>query len=251
MRPELETAVDRMQQVVLLGRQKREDVKIGLRTPLRRLTVVHRDQALLDDLRALESYVKAELNVLDVAYDTDESAYIELVAKPNFPLLGKRLGKRMKSFQPLIRALSAEQIQTLQAAGSITVDGEAFSDREIEVLQQPRPGTDVVSNRYIAVDLDTRLDETLIAGGYAREIVNRIQRQRKDLDLNVADRIEVRFDGDPVLVAAAQEHAAYISGEILAVRFEASADLAGAVETEVDDRPFRFIVRPASSGATA
>ena len=256
VRPELETAVSRMQQVVLLGRQKREEVKIGLRTPLRKLSVVHRSQALLGDLQALETYVKSELNVLEVAYDTDEGAYIEVVAKPNFPVLGKRLGKRMKDFQRRIAALSAEQIESLQETGSITLEDETFSTEEIEVLQQPRPGTGVVSNRYIAVDLDIELDDDLIAGGYAREIVNRIQRQRKEQGLNVADRIDVSFAGDPVLVKAALDHADYIAGEILAVRFEQAADLDGAVDTidaihaidaKVDDMPFRFVLDPVRS----
>ena len=118
VKPALEDAVDRMQQVILLGRQKREEVKIGLRTPLAQLTVVNRDAALLEEMQALEGYLREELNVREVAYDKDESAHIELVAKPNFPLLGKRLGKRMKAFQQVIKALDVEQIAALQRDGA-------------------------------------------------------------------------------------------------------------------------------------
>ena len=126
IQPNLETAVDRMQQVILLGRQKREEVKIGLRTPLARLTIIHRDETLLQDMRSLESYLREELNVLAIDYSVDESAYIDLQAKPNFPLLGKRLGKRMKAFSQHIGQLTDEQIAQLQSAGSLTlqVDGE-------------------------------------------------------------------------------------------------------------------------------
>ncbi|MEQ8859523.1 MAG: isoleucine--tRNA ligase [Pseudomonadales bacterium] len=254
MRPELEEAVERMQQVVLLGRQKREEVKIGLRTPLRSLTVVHRDARVLAELERLEPYVRAELNVHEVRYDTDEGAHIEVIAKPNFPRLGKRLGKRMKEFAQSIRALSADQIDTLSREGAIVVDGERFDTDEIEVLQQPRPGTNTVSNGRIAVDLDTELSDELIRGGYAREIVNRIQRHRKDLGLNVADRIEVRYAGDSVLMQAAREHGEYIASETLAVAFDAAdiaadiaADMAakmedGSVDVTIDDKPFRFVV---------
>ena len=97
--PLLEDAVSRMQQVIELGRSKREQVKINLRTPLRTLTIVHRDSALLDEIGTLENYLKAELNVKEVRYETDESSYIALYAKPNFPVLGKRLGRRMREFQ--------------------------------------------------------------------------------------------------------------------------------------------------------
>jgi isoleucyl-tRNA synthetase len=243
IRPELERAVDRMQQVILLGRQKREEVRIGLRTPLRRLTVINRDESLLADLRALEPYVRAELNVQSIAYDSDEDAWIEVGARPNFPRLGKRLGKRMKAFQALIGALAPAEIAELQQTGSVEIDGERFDGQEIEVVQQPRPGTHVISNRYIAIDLDTALDDELVRSGYAREIVNRIQRYRKDLGLNVADRIRVKYTGDPELLAAAAAHAAYISAETLATSFERVDALAGGQESAIDDRTFRCEVR--------
>jgi isoleucyl-tRNA synthetase len=247
IRPELEEAVSRMQEVVLLGRQKREEVRIGLRTPLRSLTVVHRDAARLAQLEDLEPYLLAELNVREIRYSTDEAAYIEVVAKPNFPLLGKRLGKRMKEFHQAIRDLDKSQIDELGEHGSVSVNGETFSDREIEVLQQPRAGTNTVSNGRIAVDLDISLDAELIRGGYAREIVNRIQRHRKDLGLNVADRIEVRYQGDTELMDAADEHRDYISREILATCFQPVDALPDAAEVAIDERPFRFTVTAAAA----
>ncbi|NIP14763.1 MAG: isoleucine--tRNA ligase [Pseudomonadales bacterium] len=247
IRSELEEAVDRMQQVVLLGRQKREEVKIGLRTPLRRLTIVNRDQALLDELARLEGYVKTELNVLAVSYDDDEGAHIEVVAKPNFPVLGKRLGKRMKAFQGAIQALSAEQIAAFQAEGEIELEGETFNLEEIEVLQKARAGTNTISNSRIAVDLDCALDEELVRGGYAREIVNRIQRRRKELELNVADRIEVCFAGDAALLEAAAEHRDYIAAETLATGFAEGEPDAQAADAEIDGKAFRFSIVRAGS----
>jgi isoleucyl-tRNA synthetase len=248
IREELEVAVDRMQQVVLLGRQKREEVRIGLRTPLRSLVIVNRDQALLEELAHLEDYVKAELNVLTVSYDADEGSYIQVVAKPNFPVLGKRLGKRMKEFQQHIGALTSEQISALQTSGEITIVDEVFGLDEIQVLQQARTGTNTVSNSRIAVDLDCSLDDSLVRGGYAREIVNRIQRRRKELDLNVADRIEVRYEGDAQLLAAAGEHTDYIQLETLATTFNAEAADASAANVEIDGMAFRFSIRKTESG---
>ncbi|MGA1372390.1 MAG: isoleucine--tRNA ligase [Pseudomonadales bacterium] len=234
----LEGAVLRMQQVILLGRQRREDVRIGLRTPLRRLTIVNRDAGLLADLEALEGYLRAELNVLEVRYDTHESDYIETVARPNFPLLGKRLGKRMKAFQALIGALSSEELENLRTTGAIELDGEQFSSKEIEVLQKARPGTGTVSNRFIAVDLDTSLDESLIQSGHAREIVNRIQRLRKESGFNVSDRVRVTYAGSEDLVAAAGAHATYIQGETLAVELLHDPGLNAPVEGGIDDKVF-------------
>lgn len=238
MKPGLEQAVDRMQQVILLGRQKREEVKIGLRTPLSSLTVVNRDAQLLDDMQALGDYILDELNVKAVTFSTDEAAYIEQVAKPNFPLLGKRLGKRMKEFQSLIKDLDAKQIIQLREAGEISLGGEVFDTNEIEVLQQARDGTNTVSNSKIAVDLDCSLTPELIRGGYAREVVNRIQRARKDSGFEVSDRIDVQYVASGELAQAIAEHQTYICGEVLAL----SLDMGDAdqVSSEIDGQSFVF-----------
>ncbi len=244
--PELERAVDRMQQVILLGRQRREDAKINLRTPLSCLTVVHRDEALLEEMSTLEPYLKSELNVQHVQMSPNESDYIEVQAKPNFKLLGRRLGKRMKEFQQLIAGLDGDALAQLMAGEPIELAGESFGPEEIEIQQQAREGTHTLSNGEIAVDLDCQLTEELIRGGYAREVVNRIQRQRKEAGLHVADRIRVTWEADGELRAAVEEHAEYIAGEVLATSFSAGAP-DDAWEAEIDGQAlrFRFDVAPA------
>jgi len=246
VKPGLETAVERMQQVILLGRQKREEVKIGLRTPLSSLTIINSDEALLDDMRRIERYVQEELNVQSVAYSTDESAYIELCAKPNFPLLGKRLGKRMKSFAAVIDVLTPEQIAQLQQSGrlELTVDGETevFSAEEVRVQQQARAGTNTLSNSQIAVDLDCHLTPELIRGGYAREVVNRIQRARKDMNFAVSDRVAVNYTAKGELAQAIGEHRDYVMHETLCVALADALDEAAAIETEIDGQALRFTV---------
>jgi isoleucyl-tRNA synthetase len=248
IKADLELAVDRMQQVILLGRQKREEVKIGLRTPLRTLTIIHRDAGLLADIERLEDYLKQELNVLNVRYETDESAYIALTTKPNFPVLGKRLGKRMKEFQKLIQGLSAEQIAGLQEHGEVVLNDETFTSEEIEVLQQPREGTGTLSNRYISVDLDCELDDELVRGGYAREIINRLQQHRKELGLHVADRVAVSFHADAELQRAAAENRDQIMSQTLTLNFNAvdAEQLGrGVKQTDIDGREFLFTMHKA------
>ena len=241
-KPELETAVARMRDLILLGRKKREEVKIGLRTPLAQLTIIHSDAAVLEDLRSLESYIAAELNVKNIRYDANESAYIELVTKPNFPVLGKRLGKRMKEFQSAIGQLDASAAGDLLDGGTIEVLGESFSSEEIQVLRQAKPGSSVVSDRYISIELDCELTPALIEEGYAREIVNRVQQARKEQGLQVSDRILLQLRGDTGLLAAAQNHRDYVSGEVLAVELNATAnnvvanDEASWVSVSIDDK---------------
>ncbi|MEC7419698.1 MAG: isoleucine--tRNA ligase [Pseudomonadota bacterium] len=254
VKPGLETAVERMQQVILLGRQKREEVKIGLRTPLARLTIVNSDAALLEDMRSLEGYVRDELNVQSVEYSADESAYIELYAKPHFPLLGKRLGKRMKAFAGVIANLDIGQISELQNNGDIqlTVAGESetFSSEEIQVQQQARAGTNTVSNRQIAVDLDCQLTPELIRGGYAREVVNRIQRARKDQGFDVSDRVAVTYAAQGELAQAIADHRDYIMGETLCLDLQSANEEAlseGAAVIEIDGNRLRLSIQRRSA----
>ena len=240
----LEEAVDRMQQVILLGRQKREEKKIGLRQPLARLTVIHRDAGLLEELRGLEDYLAAELNVKRVEYSTDEAAFIRLYARPNFKRLGKRLGKRMKHFQQRIAELGPEEIEAFVESGRLELDGEVLEGEDVEVLREAQADTEALSNRYVSIDLDTRVTADLAAEGLAREAVNRIQRARKELDLNVADRIGVRFACDDELREALEAHAAYVAGETLATEF-AAGEPSGTdrFEVDVDGRPLAFAIR--------
>ncbi len=240
MVPELEVAVDRMQQVILLGRQKRESVKIGLRTPLAKITIINRDENLLEQMKSLENYVREELNVRSVDYSTDEVSYIDLAAKPNFPLLGKRLGKKMREFQGKISAMTFVEISNLQKVGEITIGGETFSLEEIEVYQKPKEGTDTISNSFVAIDLDCELTPELIRGGYAREAVNRIQRARKEMGFNVSDRISVTYSAEGELKEAITQLSEYIAGEVLAVEIIKGEPGERSHTSRIDDNDFLF-----------
>ena len=169
-------------------------------------------------------------------YETDESKYIALSARPNFPLLGKRLGKRMREFHRNIGALDAAAIDAFQEAGSIEIDGETFNADEIQVFREAKKGTNAVSNRYVSIDLDCELDDELVREGWAREVVNRIQRGRKDRGFEVSDRIRVRFSGDAELESAIGEHRDYIAGETLALDFAVGEVGGNPLEAIIDGK---------------
>ena len=213
----LEDAVDRMQQLILLGRQKRNQVQIKVKTPLARLTIIHRDRSMLEEISKLEGYIQAELNVKHIEYSQDETKYIGLSAKPNLPVLGKRLGKELGKFKKMIETISAIDLVKLEAEGSITLGGEHFSLNDILIFREAKAQTHALSNRFISIDMDCTLNQNLINEGLAREVVNRIQKSRKDLNFNVADRITIAYAGAEELERAIAEHLDYISKETLAI----------------------------------
>ena len=229
----LEAAVDRMNQIILLGRQKRNQVKIKVKTPLSRLTIIHKDKALLEEIAKLENYIKSELNVESVEYDEDEGKYISLYAKPNFKILGKRLGKEMGRFGGLIKKLSNDQLVAFDASGTLELEGETFNTEEIEVLRETREGHDSLSNSLITIDLNCKLDQRLVNKGLAREVVNRIQSTRKDSGFQISDRIKVAFSADEDLANAILENKEYIMQETLSVDLS-NESVSETVDFEID-----------------
>ena len=214
----------RMQSIILLGRQKREQVKIKTKIPLARLTIIHEEQDMLDEIARLESYIRAELNVKSIEYSTAEDAYINLYAKPNSAILGKRLGKDFKKYKTLIENLAVQQLKRLQEDATITLDGETFSTEDIQIFREAKSGTEAVSDRFITIDMDVSLSDALLREGLAREIVNRIQKTRKDLNLNVADRIRIGYQADNELAHAINEHQDYIVRETLCTELQQLVD---------------------------
>jgi isoleucyl-tRNA synthetase len=236
----LEQAVARMQNIILLGRQKRNQEKIKTKVPLSMLTIVHQDPAMLDEIARLEDYIKSELNVKDVSYSTDEQKYITLYAKPNSPKLGKKYGKEFRKYKAMIEALDSQQLHEFQDSLEITLDGEIFSGDDILIFREAREGTQALSNRFISIDLSCELNQELVDEGLAREVVNRVQRTRKDLGYNVSDRILVSYSASDSLVRAISSHMDYISRETLASEFTRSELPTDALEFNIDDHELRI-----------
>lgn len=243
----LEDAVTRMQEIILLGRGKRNQNQVKVKTPLNSLTVIHQDQKLLDEVKKLEVYLKTELNIKEVLYTNDEDKYIKLFAKPNSPILGKRFGKTFANFRNKITDLPSSELQKIEAGNSITIDGESFSPEEILVFREAKEGTDAVSNRIISIELDMTLNQDLINEGLAREVVNRIQKSRKDLNFNVDDRIEVSFETSHELTSVIESFKEYIQKETLTIKLVSGLDKsAQMIEHSIDESELKLGLKKAN-----
>ncbi len=234
---DLEVAVGRMQQIILLGRQKRNQVQIKVKMPLKRLTIIHKDQKLLTEIAKLSDYIQTELNIKNIEFSIEEDHFITLYAKPNLPLLGKKLGKDMGKYKALIEKLSSSQLNELEEKEKITLDGIDFTQEEILIFREAKIGTQAMSNRFISIDIDTVLDQNLINEGLAREIVNRIQKSRKDSNFNVGDRIHVTYFGDDSLLEVVKQFKDYITRETLAIKME-PANSTQELVYEIDELKF-------------
>jgi isoleucyl-tRNA synthetase len=117
-----------VQIVVGIGHSLRKEHKLKVRQPLSKAHVICSDEEKLEALRRHENLIAEELNVKAVEFHSDETAFVTLVAKPNFRVLGKKVGKLMNAVQKAVEKMaSKDQKQLLNGKEvSITVEGETI-----------------------------------------------------------------------------------------------------------------------------
>jgi isoleucyl-tRNA synthetase len=251
---ELELDVEVARAVVALGLSLRERERIGARRPLGSLTVVSHAPAVLERLRRGEADILGELNVKQLQVSGDDTALVDLGAKPNLKLLGKRLGPKLKAVSTALQGLEQAELRTFLAGGSLTVEGETLGPDDVLLVRAPKPGLVVASEGALTVALDTSVSEALKLEGLARELVNRVQNLRKSADLDVSQRIHVTLHCDGALAAAAQrgDLRELIQSETLAVALEvvarerasAAAPAKYVLEDSIDGEPLALIIAP-------
>lgn len=206
------------------GRTLRAEYKLKNRQPLAKMFIVCDDATLLANIQELEGLIADELNVRAVEFSTDSSELATIQAKPNFKQLGPKLGPLMKKSVPLIAGLDAAQIAAIASGETVAVelDGKTIelTSDDIEVVRNPKEGLAVSAVGSLVVGLDTQLNDDLIAEGLAREFVNKIQNMRKEMDLEVTQRIRIAFGGDEAVGTAVAQYRGYIESETLALACE-------------------------------
>ena len=218
----LEKEMEAVRALVTLGRATREEVKIRVRQPLRRLFAVVPEG--LQMRSSVLELLQDELNVKSVEFLASADGLVTLAAKPNYKALGPKFGKKTELAATVIRGLSEAQLQAHTAGDSVSIEVAGLTavlDPEDLTVEEESKGELVVRSEsgYTAA-LDPTLDEELKAEGVARELVNRIQRLRKESGFAITDRIRLGVYGPAHIRAAAGDHHDFICGETLAVRFE-------------------------------
>lgn len=251
----IERAMATARDLVSLGRAAREEVKIRVRQPLRTLHAVVPGGLELDpDLLEL---VRDELNVKEVAFLSSAEALVRLVARPNFRNLGPRFAKSTQQAADAIRTLDQEALAAFRDGREVTVvvDGTAhpLQEGDLEVVQEATGALIVKSEGRTTVALDPALDDELRAEGVARELVNRIQRLRKDAGLEITDRIALHISGEEAVLGAVGAHRAFIAGETLALSVESGPEHGAGDgwdhlrEVDLDGVPARIALRAVSA----
>ena len=218
----LSRAMGAVRDLVSLGLQVRTAQKLRVRQPLAVAELVLAEPDLAPVLSDHLDLIRDELNVREVDFVPNADDYVTYNVTPNFRALGPRVGKRMPALKKaLAEADGAALLAQLEAAGrvSIQIDGEELTlgPDEIAVSLSARPGFAAAAGSVGVVVLSTTLSDELIAEGLFREVLNRIQTFRKELDLEYTGRIRLTLAAAPALLDAIRPRLDELSREALAV----------------------------------
>ncbi len=215
--PELEAAMDEVLSVVVLGRAARNGANIKNRQPLANITVVT-DKILG---KQYTDIIRDELNVKEVIFTDSANGLVSYLFKPQLKTLGPKYGKQLGEIRTLLASLDgAAAKKELDEKGFITLalstgNVELTADDLLISAEQLENSFAVTDNGY-TIALDTELTDELIAEGFVREIISKIQTMRKEADFNVTDHIAVTIRGSEKLEKIIGGKLNDIAGDVLA-----------------------------------
>lgn len=213
---EIEEKMDLVRDICSLGRDARETANIKVRQPISEVIL---DSSVKDIIGNLDSIIKEELNVKEISYKYDMTDYLTYSIKPNFKVLGKKLGPKIKLLQEELKKLSSEEaFKTQNELVTIKLDGEDFTLDSLNTILtiEVKEGYQSSSNNKTCVVLNTNLTEDLTLEGLAREMVRTIQSLRKEADFIITDHINVYYTGDIDIDHMLNTYKDYVQNETLA-----------------------------------
>lgn len=236
MDKELELSMEYAQRICSLVHSIRKNSKIKVRTPLQRVLLPVLDEKFSNRIKGVEDIIKSEVNVKSIEYIDDASGLLVKSVKPNFAKLGKQYGPKMKEVSAVISAFSKEEINQIEKVGILSKGGFDLVLEDVLISSQDIPGWSVASEAGITVALDVTITPELKREGVARDFINRVQNLRKDIGLEVLDKIgiEVEKDGE-LAISSLNEFKDYICTETQALSLELKDKLTDGTEVDMDE----------------
>jgi len=243
----LETRMQLAQDICSLVLSIRKKVNIKVRQPLQKILIPVLDPAMKLSIEQMEELILAEVNVKEINYITETEGVISKKLKPNFKLLGAKLGTMMKQASAVIANLSQNEISELERNGTLTILVEespiTLLINEVDIIAEDIPGWSVAVKGNLTVALDISLSEALLKEGHARELVNRVQNIRKEANFELTDKILLQIVDNQHLKESINEFSEYICREILATQIDWVSSLEEGVDIEINDQKLRILVR--------
>ncbi|MCH8495951.1 MAG: isoleucine--tRNA ligase [Balneolales bacterium] len=202
----------------------RNQVNLNVRQPLSRIIIPVNTPEDRHAIESVKDIILDEVNFKAIEYVNDDSGIVKKSAKPNFPVLGKKVGGLMKAIAAKVAKLGSEDINKFEKSGNlnITLDtGEIvkLEKDDLVVVRHGLSGWSVETQDGLTVAADTEITPELEREGLAREVVNRLQNMRKEADFEVTDRISVSIEAEANIIKSVEAMKSYIMNETLCESF--------------------------------
>lgn len=226
--PKLEHSMALAQQVCSLVLSLRKKEKIKVRQPLQKILFPADKPEVKEAVQHMSELICSEVNVKEIEFVSANHPSLVKSIKPNFKTLGKKLGADMKAMAAIVQGFSQEEIRQLESQGTLTVslngNPTELMLEDVDIATQDMPGWLVASENGATVALDITISEALHQEGMAREFVNRVQNLRKDIGLDLTDKINVFFKSDVAVQESVNHFNTYICGEVLALSIQTTEE---------------------------
>ena len=242
--PALEDNMEVVLEVVTLGRAARNAANIKNRQPVGQMYVKAAHE--LPDF--FVKIIEDELNIKEVIFRDDMSDFLAYHVKPNFHVLGPKVGKQMGAVKKALEASDGAAVKdALARDGSYTLhlpDGDVtVTAEDVEVTVSQRDGYNCQSYGGVTVALSTMLTEALIEEGFVREIISKVQTMRKECGLEVTDHIALDLSGNPRLVEIARRNEAFIREITLADSLSCDAPMGTSKEWNINGEKLTLSIK--------
>ncbi len=224
--------MDLARRVASLGLSARSNANLKVRQPLAKV-LVHVSQGKAELSPELIEIVADELNVKALEFVKDANTLVSYKVLPNNKLLGPKFGADFPRVSAALKSMDPAQVAARIAAGedvTFELNGQtvALTGEEILINTEAAEGMAVVADKVVTVAIDTVVTPELKAEGLAREIVRRIQTQRKDADFNIEDRITTWYVASDEFSKIFNDWGEYIKSETLTTELNAGGPPADA-----------------------
>ncbi len=219
---QLERSMYLAQQATSMILSLRKRAEKNVRQPLQKAVIPAPDADTLAALLHVQDLIKAEVNVKELEIVRAEDSDVKLVKKikPNFKVLGKKVGGKMKELAAAIGQMSQDDIAAFEAAGTFRLLDIDLVAEDVDIITEDMPGWLVANNGVLTIALDIELNDALIEEGIARELINRIQNLRKTSGLEITDRIAIEIERRGEINAAVEHCGEYIASQVLATSLQ-------------------------------
>jgi isoleucyl-tRNA synthetase len=217
---------------------------INVRQPLAKILIPVLDSKFAERVELVKELILSETNIKAIEYITDTAGFIKKKVKPNFKTLGPKVGKDMKLVAASVNNMGREDLANFENTGKYPVSGTDYviELNDVEIIAEDIPGWQVTNMGSLTVALDVSITEELKQEGLSRELINRIQNLRKELNYEVTDRITVNLENHNLIADAVAQNKTYICAEILADQINLTDNLNKGNKIVIDDVELQILI---------